>query len=146
MFTSRLFGGAAVTSRPSSRTVAAGVVLLEARDHPHRGGLPQPEGPSMEKNSPGRMARSIPRTAVITSPREWNSLGATRKPDGGHARRAGRLRRPAAGPPCADLSVSVICGVRSYQEHARLGSLGNALPVAVARAVHGIALRPVHDP
>ena len=36
--------------------------------------FPQPDGPSMEKNSPWRMARSMPRTAATSSPRTWNSL------------------------------------------------------------------------
>ena len=73
MFTSRLFGGAAVTSRPSSRTVPwvgsskPAIIRIVVV-------LPQPDGPSMEKNSPVRMARSMPRTAATTSPREWNSF------------------------------------------------------------------------
>ena len=51
MFTSRLFGGAAVTSRPSSRTVPwvgsskPAIIRIVVV-------LPQPDGPSMEKNSP----------------------------------------------------------------------------------------------
>src|SRR5215475_9265972 len=73
MLTSRLFGGTFVTSWPCSRitpwvgssnpAIMRMVVVL-----------PQPDGPSREKNSPSRMSRSIPATAVITSPRAWNSL------------------------------------------------------------------------
>src|SRR5689334_24275785 len=73
MLTSRLFGETFVTSWPCSRitplvgsskpAIIRMVVVL-----------PQPDGPSREKNSPSRMSRSIPATAVITSPRAWNSL------------------------------------------------------------------------
>src|SRR6266516_6495267 len=73
MLTSRLFGGTFVTSWPcsritpwvgSSKPAIIRIVVV----------LPQPDGPSREKNSPSRMSRSIPATAVITSPRAWNSL------------------------------------------------------------------------
>src|SRR5215831_2564316 len=61
MLTSRLFGGTFVTSWPCSRitpwvgsskpAIIRMVVVL-----------PQPDGPSREKNSPSRMSRSIPAT------------------------------------------------------------------------------------
>src|SRR6478672_9472294 len=66
MFTGRLSGGAVVTSTPRSSTrppdgsskppIMRRVVVL-----------PQPDGPSSEKNSPARISRSIPSTAR-TSP------------------------------------------------------------------------------
>ena len=110
MFTSRLFGGAAVTSRPSSRTVPRvgsskpAIIRIVVV-------LPHPDGPSMEKNSPSRMARSMPRTAATTSPREWNSLATPSSPMAGTPGGPGGSAGPAAGTPCADASVSVICGV-----------------------------------
>ena len=111
MFTSRLFGGAAVTSRPSSRTVPRvgsskpAIIRIVVV-------LPQPDGPSMEKNSPVRMARSMPRTAVITSPREWNSLATPSSPMAGTPGRA--VAAPPGRPPARPArtaSVSVISGV-----------------------------------
>src|SRR2546429_772290 len=84
MLTSRLFGGTFVTSWPcsritpwvgSSKPAIIRIVVV----------LPQPDGPSREKNSPSRMSRSIPATAVITSPRAWNSLTT---PDSSMAGRA----------------------------------------------------------
>src|SRR6266576_209004 len=84
MLTSRLFGGTFVTSWPcsritpwvgSSKPAIIRIVVV----------LPQPDGPSREKNSPSRMSRSIPATALITSPRAWNSLTT---PDSSMAGRA----------------------------------------------------------
>src|SRR3954447_347457 len=67
MFTARLSGGASVTLRPRSR-----IWPLVGRSNPAimRSGevLPQPDGPSREKNSPGRSSRVTPSTAT-TSPK-----------------------------------------------------------------------------
>ena len=65
MFTSRLYGGSVVTSRPPRYTV------------PYVGSskppiirrvvvLPQPDGPSMEKNSPSRMSSDRSSTAAAS--------------------------------------------------------------------------------
>ena len=73
MLTSRLFGETPVTSWPSSCTMPRvgsskpAIIRMVVV-------LPHPEGPSIEKNSPWRIVRSTPRTAVIVSPPEWNSL------------------------------------------------------------------------
>ncbi len=107
MFTSRLFGGAAVTSRPSSRTVPwvgssnPAIIRIVVV-------LPHPDGPSMEKNSPLRMARSMPRTAATTSPREWNSLTTPSSPMAGILGSAAGSVAVAGAGPAADASVSVM--------------------------------------
>ncbi len=73
MLTSRLFGGPAVTSLPCSHTVPVvgsskpAIIRIVVV-------LPQPDGPSKEKNSPSTIRRSIVRTAATTSLPEWNSL------------------------------------------------------------------------
>src|SRR5690349_10655863 len=91
MLTSRLFGGTFVTSWPcsritpwvgSSKPAIIRIVVV----------LPQPDGPSREKNSPSRMSRSMPATAVITSPRAWNSLTT---PDSSIAGRPTASRAPS---------------------------------------------------
>src|SRR5215475_210645 len=97
MLTSRLFGGTFVTSWPCSRitpwvgssnpAIIRMVVVL-----------PQPDGPSREKNSPSRMSRSIPATAVITSPRAWNSLTT---PDNSMA------GRPAVSPAAPRMAAAL---------------------------------------
>ena len=73
MFTSRWFGGTPTTSLPYSRIwpsvgsskppIMRNVVVL-----------PQPDGPSSEKNSPSPMMRSTRSTAVTSPRREWNRL------------------------------------------------------------------------
>src|SRR5215470_13443521 len=73
MLTSRLFGGTFVTSWPCSR-IAPRVGSSKPAIIRMVVVLPQPDGPSREKNSPSRMSRSTPATAVITSPWAWNSL------------------------------------------------------------------------
>src|SRR5581483_11759931 len=73
MLTSRLFGGMPVTSEPCSQMVPVvgssnpAIIRMVVV-------LPQPDGPSREKNSPSAMVRSSPATAVTTPPRAWNSL------------------------------------------------------------------------
>ncbi len=73
MFTLRLFGGSVVTSLPCSQTVPdvgsskPAIIRMVVV-------LPQPDGPSIEKNSPSLICRSIVRTAEITSPPEWKSF------------------------------------------------------------------------
>ncbi len=71
MFTSRRLGGTPTTSTPYSRIcpsvgsskppIIRSVVVL-----------PQPDGPSSEKNSPSPMVRSTRSTAVTVPRREWN--------------------------------------------------------------------------
>ena len=87
--------------------------------------FPQPEGPSMEKNSPCRMARSMPRTAVTTSPREWNSLTTPSSPMAGTLVVSAGSAGPAAGTSGADASVSVISGANPLSR-----VLGHAAPSA----------------
>src|SRR5215475_7935927 len=73
MFTSRLFGGSQVTFLPCNQTVPtvgssnpATIRIVVV--------LPQPEGPSREKNSPSLIRKSMSRTAVTTSLPEWKSF------------------------------------------------------------------------
>src|ERR1700754_988117 len=66
MLTSRLFGGTRTTSSPYSR-----IWPVSGRSNPASIRsvvvLPQPEGPSSEKNSPPAISRSMPRTAGTPS-------------------------------------------------------------------------------
>src|SRR5215831_1091572 len=77
MLTSRLCGGVLVTSLPCRRTVPVvgssnpAIIRIVVV-------LPQPDGPSREKNSPSWMATSMPLTAVTTSPCDRNSLTTPR--------------------------------------------------------------------
>src|SRR5215831_13762107 len=99
MLTSRLFGGTFVTSWPCSR-IAPWVGSSKPAIIRMVVVLPQPDGPSREKNSPSRMSRSIPATAVITSPRAWNSLTT---PDSSMAGRAADSpARPRVAAALAD--------------------------------------------
>ena len=63
MFTLRAYGGSRVTSTPASSTVPA-----SGRSNPaiRRSSvvLPEPDGPSMVKNSPSATSRSTPATAA----------------------------------------------------------------------------------
>src|SRR5215467_12290564 len=90
MFTSRLFGGTPVTSEPcsrmaprvgSSKPAIIRIVVV----------LPHPDGPSREKNSPSAIARLSPATAMMTSPRAWNSFTTPA------SSMAGRSPAPRAG-------------------------------------------------
>src|SRR3954471_14749082 len=73
MLTSRLFGGTPTTFLPcrktspsvgSSNPAIMRIVVV----------LPQPDGPSSEKNSPSPMVTSTPLTAATASPCAWNVL------------------------------------------------------------------------
>ncbi len=73
MFTFRLCGGVFATSSPSSRmrplvgcskpAIMRRVVVL-----------PQPDGPTIVKNSPGGMNRSMPSTATTPPPKRLDEL------------------------------------------------------------------------
>src|SRR5262245_55413004 len=116
--------------------------------------LPQPDGPSREKNSPSRMSRSIPATAVITSPRAWNSLTTPDSSIAGRAvsrapRRAAAVRAdavlpaavptggapaPVSDPARAGTCLSVISG--GYPSH----WMGSPLTLPVRPTCAGPAL------
>ena len=64
MLTSRSNGATRVTSRPLSITVPA-VGCSNPAIMRSTVVLPEPDGPSMEKNSPSAMSRSTPATASI---------------------------------------------------------------------------------
>src|SRR3954463_8746717 len=73
MLTSRLFGGTPTTFLPCRKTSPS---VGSSKPAIMRIGvvLPQPGGPSSEKNSPSPMVTSTPLTAATAPPRAWNVL------------------------------------------------------------------------